>query len=92
MKTLKLMSRRPPCLAATTIMAQGRLERIGDQGVRPRVSRRRARRIHERHRREGFHNGAPLSIDVRMTENTAQIDVGEGVLGSSSTSFKILHI
>jgi hypothetical protein len=27
----------------------------------------------------------PLSIDVRMTENTAQIDVGEGVLWRSKT-------
>ena len=34
----------------------------------------------------------PLSIDVRMTENTGQIDVGEGVLWRSKTeptSFKI---
>src|ERR1700691_2378286 len=34
----------------------------------------------------------PLSIDVRMTENTGHIDVGEGVLWRSKvepTSFKI---
>jgi hypothetical protein len=90
---LKLMSAAGLCLAAATVVAQeppwnGSAIKECDRACLVAVL-------------DGYMNAIftkdpkavpPLSIDVRVTENTAQIDVGEGVLWRSKTeptSFKI---
>jgi len=93
MKTLKLMSAASLCLAATTIMAQ---EPAWNASAIKECDRACLVAVLDGYMNAIFTRDStavpPLSIDVRMTENTAQIDVGEGVLWRSkteATSFRI---
>jgi hypothetical protein len=93
MKTLKLMSAAGFCLAAATVMAQ---EPAWNASAIKECDRACLVAVLDGYMNAIFKKDPkavpPLSIDVRMTENTAQIDVGEGVLWRSKTeptSFKI---
>jgi len=93
MKTLKLMSAASLCLAAATVMAQ---EPVWNASAIKDCDRACLVGVLDGYMNAVFKKDPkavpPLSIDVRMTENAAQIDVGEGVLWRSKTeptSFKI---
>jgi len=86
MKTLKLMSAASLCLAAATVMAQ---EPVWNASAIKDCDRACLVGVLDGYMNAVFKKDPkavpPLSIDVRMTENTAQIDVGEGVLWRSKT-------
>ena len=93
MKTLKLMSGVLLCIAVTTVVAQ---EPAWNASAVKECDRACLVGVLDGYLNALFKKDPravpPLSIDVRMTENTGQVDVGEGVLWRSKTeptSFKI---
>jgi len=93
MKAMKLLSGVLLCLAATTVVAQ---EPPWNSAAAKECDRACLVGIMDGYLNALFKKDPKavpsLSIDVRMTENTGQIDVGEGVLWRSKTeptSFKI---
>ena len=90
---MKLMSAASLCLAAATVMAQ---EPVWNASAIKDCDRACLVGVLDGYVNAVFKKDPkavpPLSIDVRMTENAAQFDVGEGVLWRSKTeptSFKI---
>jgi hypothetical protein len=93
MKTMKLLSGALLCAAVTTAGAQ---EPAWNASAVKECDRACLVGVLDGYMNALFNKDSkavpPLSIDVRMTENTGQIDVGEGVLWRSKTeptSFKI---
>jgi hypothetical protein len=86
-KTLKLLSAAGLCLAAATVTAQ---EPAWNASAVKACDCARLVGVLDGYMNAMFKKDPkavpPLSIDVRMTENTAQIDVGEGARGDRRPS------